>query len=217
MRTLVLRSKNSKLGTVSATYLPLTTCPDTCSHKGRGCYAEQGHVGMHARRKEKEPLSPQEWAWEEFEDLTHAHRVGQDLLPLRLHVSGDVVNSGHILYLSTVVWNKPMWTYTHNHRLTCRKNWGKVSVLASCDTLSDIEHALDTGYSPAVTVSKFESSAIFRPVKSSVWLIPCPNQTKGITCDQCRLCWDDSSLRRKGLGIAFASHGPQKRKLKVIQ
>lgn len=220
--TLVLSSQNRKLGEASATYLPLTTCPDTCSHKGKGCYAEHGHVGMHARKKESMrsggiPIAPNEWGNLEYEDIVLACKRKEDIRPLRLHVSGDVTNIGNVWLLSNITWRPKVWTYTHRHRIVHREAWGKVSVLASCDTLEDIEHALDTGYAPASVVSRFESNAPFRPARSSVWLIPCPNQTKGITCVQCGLCLEDRKLRQKGYGIAFASHGVSKRKLKVIQ
>lgn len=215
--TLVLSSQNRKLGEASATYLPLTTCPDTCLHKGKGCYAEHGHVGMHARKKESKGIAPHVWGNLEYEDIVLACKRKEDIRPLRLHVSGDVTNIGNVWLLSNITWRPKVWTYTHRHRIVHREAWGKVSVLASCDTREDIEHALDTGYAPASVVSRFESNAPFRPAKSSVWLIPCPNQTKGITCVQCGLCLEDRRLRQKGYGIAFASHGVSKRKLKVIQ
>jgi hypothetical protein len=48
--------------------------------------------------------------------------------------------------------------------------------------------------------------------------IPCPQQTRGVTCDACRLCFDADGLRDRGTGIAFAVHGSSgKRALRVIQ
>lgn len=43
-------SGNSKTGAIPTTITSANTCPDNCSLKGQGCYAEYGMVGMHWRR-----------------------------------------------------------------------------------------------------------------------------------------------------------------------
>ncbi len=54
--------------------------------------------------------------------------------------------------------------------------------------------------------------------RDGVRWIPCPEQTRGKTCAECRLCWDTESLRACGAGIAFAVHGASKKRvLNVIQ
>lgn len=51
--------------------------------------------------------------------------------------------------------------------------------------------------------------------RDGVTWIPCPNQTRGRTCEQCRLCWDAESLRSRRTGIAFAAHGRPRRVLQL--
>src|SRR5262245_63271856 len=43
-------STNAKLGPVSATYASQASCPRSCPWFGKGCYAEQGFVGLQTRR-----------------------------------------------------------------------------------------------------------------------------------------------------------------------
>lgn len=50
LATVVVRSKNRKLGNVAATYVTLDSCPSDCAFKGAGCYAETGYVGIQTKR-----------------------------------------------------------------------------------------------------------------------------------------------------------------------
>ena len=40
-----------------------------------------------------------------------------------------------------------------------------------------------------------------------VTVVPCPQQTRAVTCRDCGLCRDDDRLRKAGLVIAFQAHG----------
>ena len=66
--------------------------------------------------------------------------------------------------------------------------------------------AMRLGYAAAVTVEA-------HPAGGKAWragrlrVVPCPEQTRGVSCDDCRLCMDDGALRRRGAVIAFAMHG----------
>ena len=51
----------------------------------------------------------------------------------------------------------------------------------------------------------FERKGAYRIV--GVSLLPCPQQTRGVTCRDCVLCRDDGRLREAGLVIAFQAHG----------
>jgi hypothetical protein len=56
-----------------------------------------------------------------------------------------------------------------------------------------------------VVVSVFERASAY-PIDGST-VVPCPNQTRGITCLDFGLCRDDKRLRSAGLVIAFEAHG----------
>ena len=40
-----------------------------------------------------------------------------------------------------------------------------------------------------------------------VTVVPCPQQTRGVTCRDCGLCRDDERSRSAGPVIAFEAHG----------
>ena len=42
---------------------------------------------------------------------------------------------------------------------------------------------------------------------NGVTVVPCPHQTRGVTCRDCGLCRDDQHLRSAGLVIAFQTQG----------
>lgn len=46
--------------------------------------------------------------------------------------------------------------------------------------------------------------------------IPCPAQTRGVACSDCRLCMNDKRLLAANKGIVFASHGPTNKIKKAL-
>jgi len=139
--------------------------------------------------------------------------------PLRLHISGDArtEKTANLLRDAAKKWDGKVFTYTHAWRDVPRDAWGSISVLASIENLSQAHEAFVRGYVPAVTVSHHpkDGKAYY---KNGVKVIPCPQQTKGVTCEQCKLCMNDSMLYRQDAAIAFAAHGVRKKKrLTVIQ
>jgi hypothetical protein len=60
------------------------------------------------------------------------------------------------------------------------------------------------GYAAAVVVAAFEGEGVYRI--DGVTVLPCPQQTRGVTCRDCGLCRDDQRLRSARLVIAFQAH-----------
>lgn len=213
---LVRESGNAKTGPVAATYAPIMqTCPESCPLRGgNGCYAEDGNVGFHMRRKQKETegMNGDTIAMLEAAEIRDAGPTAYGR-PLRLHVSGDAVTPFRARTLADACarWNGPVWTYTHGWRDVPRENWGSVSVLASCENTKDAARALEAGYAPAVVVAEHPADGRAE-TRDGVRLIPCPSQTRGVTCDRCRLCFDADSLHRRGAAVSFAAHGTKKRR-----
>lgn len=156
--------------------------------------------------------------------------------PLRLHTVGDcssdlaarVVAAACARYLQR--GGGPVWTYTHAWREVDRASWGAVSVLASCETGEDIRAAQARGYATAIVVDEFPSERRYElseagrsypvsalggdadaaPVSTmpaSLSVVPCPQQTRGVTCTDCRLCFDDRARSHAGVSVGFAIHG----------
>lgn len=211
---------------VAATYASIAvTCPTTCIFNGNGCYAEGGFVGLATNdlRREGEPL---EAALEEmghiFKFLGARKRVpqdggrdGQQGRDLRLHVAGDAKTdeAAKTLAFMERTWRQMgggnVWTYTHAWLSVKRESWGKISVLASCETPLDIILARSHGYTPTITVRSHRGATkAYKLPGVDGKIIPCPAETRDdVTCVSCRLCFDDKKLAERKNIIAFQVHG----------
>jgi len=216
----VPRSDNSKTGPIANTYVPIAnTCPRTCPFLDRGCYAQSGPMALHNARLEARARGASAL------EVAQAEAVGVDALPadrpLRLHVVGDARTDAAARVLSDATaryiirGGQPVFTYTHAWRTVARESWGPVSVLASCENVPAAKQASERGYAAAVVVKA-------HPVDGRAYeqdgmkVIPCPEQTRGISCSSCRLCFDANKLRDRSAVIAFAPHGSKAKRVQEI-
>lgn len=139
---------------------------------------------------------------------------------LRLHVSGDCRTDAatRVVAAAAARYRRrgggPVWSYTHAWRRVSRGAWGdSVAILASCDRIDQGAAALARGFAPAVTVATHTTDRT--TTSAGVNWIPCPAQTRGVSCVQCRLCWHANELRDRRQGIAFAAHGAKERELRA--
>lgn len=212
----VRASENSKLGRVVATYRTQATCPSSCILRGNGCYAEnppmRWGVTQHVNLERVSSAKLFRYEAKQIDELTTT-------TPLRLGVVGDVPRKQDALTLSHAAerYQKrgggPVWAYTRWWKRVPRTAWGKVSVLASCDSVHQLKAARAKGYAAAVIVPEFPSKKAWK--QNGFTLIPCPSQTVGVTCEQCRLCMRDALLKRRKLAIAFEPHGAKKNTVKA--
>jgi hypothetical protein len=206
---------------VCSTYASITaTCPTDCTFRDNGCYAQQGQAAYTTRRLDKKAteLNVSGSLVNKMEaDLIDAQwqrgvpqdgmRGGRDM---RLHVSGDTADDVGAAYLSWAIdrfrgrGGGDAWGYTHNWRYINPDNLWSMSMLASVETLEDAEDAIDVGYTPAITVLKFHQRKAYSVPGSSLKIVPCPAQTYGRKCNECRLCFRDLP---KGTMIGFELHG----------
>jgi hypothetical protein len=218
----VLHSHNSKVGDVAATYAPISmTCPTSCPLRDNGCYAQSGNVGFKVRRTEEYSagLNGDTVATLEGDEIADMARHAPKGHALRIHVSGDATTDYRARQMArgASVWNGPVWSYTHAWATVARESWGRVSVLASCESVSQVILAAWRGFAAALVVAEHPADGRAYRTPEGVKVIPCPSQTRGVLCTDCRLCWDDQLLMRQGACIAFAAHGAsKKRTLKVI-
>lgn len=224
----VEESGNTKLNgsqKVDATYASIkATCPDSCELKDKGCYAQTSFVGMINNRMNRRAKgnSPLETARAEAKAIDQSYKGGA--VPtgrfLRIHVAGDSRTRAGTKVLNGAAgrWlkrgGKAIWSYTHCWKNVPRELWSNVSVLASVDSIKDVEAARANGYAPAMVVPEHISEkAYVLPGSDTKW-IPCPNQTRGVGCSDCRLCFDANRLYSSNMGIAFAAHGVRKNEIK---
>lgn len=236
--TFVKRSKNAKIGEKTcATYLSIAaTCPSTCAMRGGGCYAQDGNVNVTVIRLDEGAVGKdaRDVAREEAHLIRtsfRGRRIPQDGArggrDLRLHVSGDSRTPSAVRIVASAVEDYlrrgggDVWSYTHAWRAVLRREWGRVSVLASMEDAREVAAARKRGYAPALVVAHHDSSRAHKLPGSDVLWIPCPSQVRDTTCDRCRLCMNADKLLSSGRGITFAAHGSRtktiKRRLSVIQ
>jgi len=205
---------NRKLGDNVATLSrPVgPTCPQSCPFLGHGCYAER--MTRYTSVKN---------AWREGLDIDPV-KLAADLVKLparfkalRIHVGGDFLEpSGNVdrRYLAGLLRALrrtrdagrpfPAWVYTHAwqdmapHRKALER--AGVQVFASVHNERDATLAAVLGYRLAWdSGTKLESKA---PVKDGRGLT-CPEQRKGVSCEDCKYCFTKQSGRRN---VVFYRH-----------
>lgn len=207
--TAIEMSQNRKLGAVSATYASQSTCPLSCPLRGAGCYAEAGRMGLHTRRlNDSDITQPEAVAQVEADAIDRL--TGR--FPLRLHVVGDSPTAECARIVSdaagrhTAKHGQPVWTYTHALDVP-REAWGSVSVLRSCERLTDVRKALEDGFGAAMVVPEFKQDTAYE-IADGLTGIPCPEMTgKAESCLSCGLCMKADKLRAGNKVILFAAHG----------
>lgn len=215
----------------SSTYVSIrATCPSSCPMRDAGCYAQSGFTarGIELLDRAADGLTGLQVIEGEARAIRAAfgggriprdgartadgRRRGRDL---RLHVAGDVPDEGvesAVTALASAArqWRirggGTVWTYTHQWRRVPRSAWGAVRVLASCDRPEEIEQARARGYSAALVVAEFPGPRAFAIPGIRGRVVPCPAQTRGVTCVECRLCLDHDLLKLD-IVIGFAAHG----------
>jgi len=211
---------NAKLGPVSATHAAQQSCPESCPLLHSGCFAENGFVSAHItkplNRGVATTMTRVEIAQQEadmIDGLTGAH-------DLRLHVVGDTTTVEGTALIAAAArrfsskQGRAVWTYSHAWRDLPRKVWGSISVLASCETVGDVSDAHRRGYATAIVVPEHPGRRLYKIGRTKV--LPCPQETTGVTCSACKLCTRDDFLRESGISIGFAVHGSVGSKAKAM-
>ena len=232
----VENSKNEKiagLGKCDGTYASIrNTCPDTCVlKKSKECYATQNYVALIVKRLDRRARQDNivQMARNEAKCIDESYRGGK--VPsgrdLRVHISGDARSRTAAKIISRAVgrWldrqegeKGSAWAYTHCFASVPRESWGRVSVLASIESIDQVAEATKQGYACALIVPEHASSKAYKLPNCEITWIPCPAQEKPggkeIACVDCRLCMKSDWLRDSGRGISFSAHGSKKSDLK---
>jgi len=209
-------SKNSKIGDASATYVTQDSCPDSCTLKKSGCYAENNLVGI-ITSKLNNAASGQYNPLQLAKAEAAAIRTLTGKRPLRVHVVGDCRTNGAAKVVAramighTKKFGMKAWSYTHAWRTVKAASWLGQSVLASCESTADAKEAMSQGYAVALVVPEFKGSKAY--MLDGIKVIPCPAQTGDTNCSLCRLCMGSISLLAKKVVIGFEPHGVRKSKV----
>jgi hypothetical protein len=219
--TVIEKSANGKIAapdeSCSTTYACKVSCPAVCPFKETGaCYGAIGNLAFQWRRLggSRTPLVIAKAEAKAILALTGKN-------PLRIHTLGDcktpaaaeVVAAAAEEYMRR--HGQPAWTYTHAWRTVPRSAWGAVSVLASCETTTEVKQAKRRGYAALLVVPAYRDWRVYK--ENGIKLAPCPVTTEHAkSCISCGLCLDDKKLLSAGLTIVVAAHGPSKRVKDVL-
>lgn len=190
-------TQNRKLGLgVAATYRPVgETCPSSCPHLGRGCYAQKGLVKFQERK-----------ALDKSDDL---ERLLLKRAPLvRLNVSGDFGKGdkfdteyfNEVLTLARLFPRTTFFAYTHFHAHV-RANY----------TPSDMPknfHLILSDEGPKVEGCEWRTARVIDDAKdrrANEVLCPYDKQKREgvkptVSCTTCRMCFERKE------NIAFLKH-----------
>jgi hypothetical protein len=205
------QTRNSKLGPMATTYAAKSSCPDACPLKAKGaCY---GHMGPPAsvwkRLQNGDPVAVAKAEAAVVDRLS-------GYLPLRLHTLGDcsTTEAAQILAAAAERYiakhGQGVYTFTHAWRTIPRSAWGRINVLASCETLDECRQALALDYAASIVVNQHSSPKLH--VEDDLRMLPCLKQTeRSETCLACGLCLHADKLRKSRTVIEIAAHGPTKR------
>ena len=221
-----LRRPMPKAPYVVATYVSIkATCPDTCVFKDRGCFAQSGFIKRFAGALDvqalEKKLTAEDVARNEAAALRELFKGGQ--VPqdgarggrdLRLHVGGDTGSeeAAKILAEAAEDWKRrgggAVWTYMHRWREIPSDVWGPISVWASVETFADAAAAKARGYKVSITLPDNAYEGSNRQRLGSFDVIPCPWESRGVSCVRCRLCFGEAKLS-KDAAIGFTIHAMQ--------
>lgn len=175
---------------------------DNARVHGERCYALKGRTAIHSKRATPD-ASDGETVYRWIQGLP-------DGCGVRLHVAGDFYGEGDVLdweYFERVCdafRDRPKvsgWVYTHAPfadflRMQAAAP-GNLAVNWSCDSLDEAQDAQRDGAVALTCVLSPEQAT--QRVRG---LTVCPEQTSGIPCADCRLCW---KADRKTI-VGFIAH-----------
>lgn len=208
-RVLVIgASGNQKLGGLPATISSAETCPDACSLKGAGCYAEFHVLGYHWGRAATQGLT-----WTAF--LAWVRRLEDGQL-WRHNTAGDLPGENDVLDVRALdelvdaaratrgftFTHKPLRS-AHERETIAAANDGGFTVNLSADSLAQADEraALDVG--PVATIAPPQARTGDR-TPAGRRIVVCPAQLHDdVTCADCQLC---RNPYRRGV-VAFLPHG----------
>ena len=213
-----------KLGLVNYITAPPETCDPNCPFKNNGCYAEN---------------APMVWRWIDQQSGKSRHSVSyNDMLIklsrvpktqlIRLFVAGDFARNGtggpneiKAREIRKVCRGKKTWGYTHHMPYRNNLSWGNTllelnaaddfTVNISCEDETQLDQFMAEGHACVITVPSTETRYGWRTAAGNRVRV-CPNQTHGVTCEQCQLC----QKRPADLAIAFLGHGTRKKTIDKV-
>mgnify|MGYP000031054938 FL=1 len=205
---------NSKTGSMRLVRSPRSTCPDACSLKNNGCYAENFPMNYAWNKQDTQGIS-----WESAMTLVKA--LPKSTL-WRLFDAGDFesndgvhISEQQVISLLTANRGKRGFGFTH---YPVKKNVGILAFIndngftinVSANNMDEAIYAFTLGLPTTVVVPKaFPKKGWVDGVR----IVVCPAQTiKDVTCSRCKIC----QHRDRDYIIGFRAHGAKARIVPTI-
>lgn len=238
---LLPESQNAKTGNIVQSYSSPSSCPVSCPFKDGSCYAKNirtAKVWERAdNREDKRFIGCQADLANALTGALWLDKGDRDEVLFRHNIAGDMAVVGtdkfdiatYLSMVSAVMTANyrlkvvgshkyiKAFTYTHcNYSITDKdsmrlmKDYMLVNI--SCETVDEAVITKDRGLN-AVLTSIYPEWDIATLKAKGIPAVQCPAQTKGITCNECRLC-----SRDREAVVIFEVHGNNKGKARrVIQ
>jgi len=220
------KTQNAKLGRgMSATYSSSNTCPKACPFLKNGCYASEGfYTRLHWQKIDSGERGIS------FNELIKKIKALKENSTLRLNVAGDLpgnnnkISSTYLKKYIDATRHLKAYTYTHyplskgyNCQLLKLANNNGLTINVSCETENQALQSVDNNLPTVLVVKSTETRKIYKlkdihgNVKATVLI--CPQQTKGVSCSDCMLCYE----RPKNIVIGFKAHNATKKVNEILE
>lgn len=217
------KSHVHKLGGIPASTTNGSTCPNHCSLKGDGCYAEFGTGGNWWRRLSRGDAGVG-ITWKAFIRAVEALPKGQ---LWRHNLAGDLPGSGNDIdraLLDTLVVANLMsmargFTFTHKPALksalvrdaVARANHYRFAVNLSADSPHEADALFDLAIGPVVSVVEHDAPERSQtPAGRDILVCPAQRDERA-TCKSCGWC---ARIDRDWI-VGFRAHGQMKKRVSL--
>ena len=212
-------SGNSKLGGLPATTTSASTCPDRCSFKHRGCFADTGPLSIHWRAvSEGRRGTDLDTFCAEIRKLPK-HQL------YRLNQAGDLPGDGfkidQVALQKIVSANRGRHGFSYTHYDVYDPDNAKAIQSAieqglvinlSAETLDEVDRYIALGIAPVVvTLPPGQVKSVATPGGNTVTVCPA-SLNDDVACATCAAC---SVPDRRG-AIGFPAHGRAKAKVEKV-
>lgn len=210
-------SNNAKTGPIPVSTTSADSCPQRCSLKGQGCYAEAGPLGMHWKAVPDKGV--------DLDTFCEAIRALPKFTLWRHNQAGDLPGNGRLInakeFRALIHANRGRLGFTYSHyspyfktnaALIQEANTHGFTVNLSANSLREVDKYLDLGIAPVVTVLPVDTPHTLKtPAGHTVTVCPAVT-TEGVTCASCGVC---QRADRKTV-IGFPAHGSSKRRAERV-
>ena len=212
-------STNVKTGPMPVSTTEKASCPDACSLKGSGCYAESGPLGIHWAAVSNGKRGTD---WQTFcQEITKLPRgiVWRHNQAGDLPGNNDVIDFESVYQLIKANKGKKGFTYTHypvvgsesmhvfNRGIIAEANKSGFTINLSAESYQDADKLAALGIGPVATIqAEGMPHTTYTPEGRKV--ITCPATYRDdVSCYTCKLC----QVQKRPI-IAFPVHGTSKKK-----